>query len=720
MKYLPRTATWVCVLAPLSAYAGDTPEPEAEAPSDPAAPLAGMDIEDFSLEELLNRPITTASKREERLSESASITNVVTRQELDEFHMFSLEERLSMLPGIEVMETYYGFSSVTFRGVLQTHYNNKSLLLLNGHPIYAPTIGSHFLAQVPQTAIEQMEVISGPGSTLYGTNGYAGIINVITRRPDKEGFEGDGYFTAGSFWTTQGGFAAMASRDDLDVYLFGVHNDSRGYPFVVKKDEEGLSGKPSSIEDIYDYEDDFSSFYGGASFKGLTLNAGYFNEKKDKWGIIPTNVSTGPKYYDGWLADLTYRHDLNEEHSLSAVLRTNWFEETGILAWYPPVSFAPGTPTRMHYATSKSGAELQYNGAFLDDKLFAVAGVSADDLSTKPYKFFYMEDVFDADTGDTLFEAGDEREEATAISKPHSLFDMGSFVNLDYSPVEWLKLNGGLRHNYNSDYGSFVAPRGGVVVGLPEGMYVKALYGRAFRAPSFFEKHVATSNVLFGGDTDYRSGGRRFNNTIGPEVIDTIDLAVGIGSGGYMARLGGFYLSTDDLIGRTAVVPADSSLGNTVDTPSYANGDGYSIAGVELDLKARPTREAYVFLNGTYRQGLGDEDVAPSFAPLLMNVGGSYTLRELVRFSATGQYVGTRTVTLNETEDRAARDVSIDPYLPLNASVALLPNSYVDIEFAVKNLTDAQYAYPEYIRRNVAEVPGGPGRSYFGTIKLKR
>ncbi len=123
---------------------------------------------------------------------------------------------------------------------------------------------------------------------------------------------------------------------------------------------------------------------------------------------------------------------------------------------------------------------------------------------------------------------------------------MGSFVNLDYSPMEWLKLNGGLRHNYTSDL-------------------------------------------------------------------------------------------------------------ETPWTRLPMRSDGYSIAGVELDLKARPTREAHVFLNRTYRQGLGDDEVAQSFAPLLMNVGGSYTLRDLVRFSATGHYVGTRTVTLNETEDRAWR-----------------------------------------------------------------
>ncbi len=699
----------MCVLAPLSAAAQDAVGDERP-----------ENIEELSLVDLLNISITTASKRKEQLSESASIANVITRQEIEEFHMFSLEERLSMLPGVEVMESYYGFASVTFRGVLQTHYNNKSLLLLNGNPIYAPTIGSHFLAQVPQEAIEQMEVLSGPGSTLYGTNGYAGVINVVTRRPEEEGFEADAYLTGGSFFTSQAGFAAMASKGELDVYLFGVNNESRGYPFVVKEDEEGTKGQPASIEDVDAYEDDYSSFYGGVGYEGLTLNAGYFSQKKDKWGIIPTNVSTGAKYYDGWLADLTYRRDVHPNHALSATLRTNWFEETSIVAWYPPVSFAPGSPTRLHFKTSKSGGELQYNGSFFDDMLLVVGGVSGDRLETKPYKFFYMSDVTDATSGEVLFEAGDERTEASAISKAQSLLDLAAYVNVDFSPTEWLTLNGGLRDNYDSDYGIFIAPRGGVVFGLPEGMYVKALYGRAFRAPSFFEKHVSTANVLFGGDTNYTLDGQRVKNTIGPEVIDTVDVAWALSREGYMARVGGFYLSTDELIGRTGVVPADSSLGNTVDTPLYANGDGYAITGVEVDLKARPVENAHVFWNGTYRQALIDDKEPPlSFAPILMNVGGSYTFRDRVRLGAIGQYVGSRTVQLNETEDRPAKDVTLDPYFPLNASVALLANKNVDVEFALKNITDVEYAYPENIRRNVAEVPGGPGRSFYATLKLR-
>ena len=108
---------------------------------------------------------------------------------------------------------------------MQEHYNNRSLFLVNSHPLYVPTVGSHLLNQIPQTAIKQVEVIRGPESVLYGTNAFSGVINIITKKPG-EGSKGEAFFLAGSHFTNQFGFSLMDTIKDADVYLFaGVTGD---------------------------------------------------------------------------------------------------------------------------------------------------------------------------------------------------------------------------------------------------------------------------------------------------------------------------------------------------------------------------------------------------------------------------------------------------------------------------------------------------------------
>jgi outer membrane cobalamin receptor len=94
----------------------------------------------------------------------------------------NLYELISYLPGVEMVETSFGRTVLNFRGLKNIHYINQSLLMINGNPIYDVVTGSYYLEAIPVSAISRIEVIRGPGSSLYGTNAYSGVINVITKK----------------------------------------------------------------------------------------------------------------------------------------------------------------------------------------------------------------------------------------------------------------------------------------------------------------------------------------------------------------------------------------------------------------------------------------------------------------------------------------------------------------------------------------------------------
>jgi outer membrane receptor for ferrienterochelin and colicin len=139
----------------------------------PARNTQKTSLAQMSIEELLNVEVVTTSKTQRRISQSPAIISTITGAEIAERGISNVYEALSYLPGIELIETFYGYTDVTFRGILQDNYNNKAVLLVNGQPFYDQIVSTFYAEQIPLSAIERIEVIRGPGGVLYGTNAFA-------------------------------------------------------------------------------------------------------------------------------------------------------------------------------------------------------------------------------------------------------------------------------------------------------------------------------------------------------------------------------------------------------------------------------------------------------------------------------------------------------------------------------------------------------------------
>src|SRR2546428_10229392 len=155
------------------------------------------DLADLSLEELANLEITSVSRRAERLSDAPASIFVITGDDIRRSGATSIPEALRLAPNLEVARVDSRQYAISARGFNNT-IANKLLVLIDGRTVYTPLFSGVFwdAQDTLLEDVERIEVISGPGATLWGANAVNGVINVITRRASD---------TQGAFAYAQGG-----------------------------------------------------------------------------------------------------------------------------------------------------------------------------------------------------------------------------------------------------------------------------------------------------------------------------------------------------------------------------------------------------------------------------------------------------------------------------------------------------------------------------------
>ena len=159
------------------------------------------DLADLSLEQLGNIDITSVSKKKERLLDAAASIFVITHDDIRRSGATSLPEALRLAPNLQVAQTGAATYAISARGFNNANaLANKLLVLVDGRTVYSPIYSGVFWDQqdVMLEDVDRIEVISGPGGTLWGANAVNGVINIITR-------------TAGD---TQGGLVTLGGGSD--------------------------------------------------------------------------------------------------------------------------------------------------------------------------------------------------------------------------------------------------------------------------------------------------------------------------------------------------------------------------------------------------------------------------------------------------------------------------------------------------------------------------
>jgi iron complex outermembrane recepter protein len=141
------------------------------------------DLADQSLEDLMNVEVTSVSKSEQTLSRTASAIFVITAEDIARSGATNIPDLLRMVPGMDVAQINANTWAVSARG-FNGEFSNELLVMVDGRTVYLPTFGGVFwdVLDMPLDDIERIEVIRGPGATIWGTNAVNGVVNIITKK----------------------------------------------------------------------------------------------------------------------------------------------------------------------------------------------------------------------------------------------------------------------------------------------------------------------------------------------------------------------------------------------------------------------------------------------------------------------------------------------------------------------------------------------------------
>jgi iron complex outermembrane receptor protein len=165
-----------------------------------AADVDPSSLLDMSLAELSNIEVTSVSKKAEKETEAAAAIYVITQEDIKNSGATAIPELFRMVPGMTVTQSGAHDWTVTARG-FNDQFSNKLLVLIDGRTVYSPLF-SGVIWENQDTVledIERIEVIRGPGATLWGANAVNGVINIITKHAKD----------------TQGGYASLSAGNQV-------------------------------------------------------------------------------------------------------------------------------------------------------------------------------------------------------------------------------------------------------------------------------------------------------------------------------------------------------------------------------------------------------------------------------------------------------------------------------------------------------------------------
>jgi len=206
----------------------------ARAPLTADGPKGVRDLADASLEDLMNIEVTTVSKKDQKLSQAPAAIYVITQEDIRRSGMSAIPDLLRMVPGLQVGQMQAGSWGVSARG-FNSQSSDKMLVLVDGRSIYSPIDKGVFWDEqdIPLDDIERIEVVRGPGATMWGANAVNGVVNIITKKAKD---------TQGSLATAEAGNGQLGAE-----LRFGGSLGGDGYYRIFSKYTDGEDLKSSQL-----------------------------------------------------------------------------------------------------------------------------------------------------------------------------------------------------------------------------------------------------------------------------------------------------------------------------------------------------------------------------------------------------------------------------------------------------------------------------------------
>ncbi len=453
------------------------------------------DLTKLNLEQLMKVQFSTASKHAEDVSATPASVTVITRAEIRAYGYRTLAEVLRSVRGFWT-NSDRNYSYLGVRGFARPgDYNTRILLLVNGHRLndnifYQALIGTEFPLDID--LIERIEIVRGPASSLYGTNAFLGVVNVVTQQPPIS--------------------TTVEASVDAGSQLTRKLRVTLGLPRILDGALFSTSMyRTDGVERLYFPEFDTPATNRGVAYRvdGDRSESGFALVRRRNWKfeallgsrekLVPT-ASFETIFNDGatrtidtrGFAEATYQRDF-----LSGLqLTSRWF--------YDMYSY------RGTYAYSKDGLRLlnfdRARGDWVGTELNVSHPLGHRNRLTTGFDFRYnlrqnQYNVWQSSAAPVL----DDRRNS-------SVFAFYAQDELKISAR--FSVNSGVRIDHYSTFGVAVSPRAAAIFRPDNKTAIKYAYGHAFRVPNSYELYYADGVSL------------EANPRLQPEVIDSHNFAV--------------------------------------------------------------------------------------------------------------------------------------------------------------------------------------------------
>lgn len=226
-----------------------------------AVDAVGVSSADELFALIMNKNVSSASKKEEDSFKSPLSSSVLTKDEIRTYGCLSIEEALRLIPGAVVSERANGMFDVQLRGLSGVPENNlwiynenvSTLLMVDGRPVFNYSYGVTLWESLPISIedVNRIEIVRGPSSALYGSNAVAGVINIITEKGNNESVAVSGSFNAGSKNTYIADFGIRKSfKNKWHIGVTGnIQNRNRGTDKIYIIERMAATGDPNKPSD---------------------------------------------------------------------------------------------------------------------------------------------------------------------------------------------------------------------------------------------------------------------------------------------------------------------------------------------------------------------------------------------------------------------------------------------------------------------------------------
>ncbi len=625
-----------------------------------------IDLENISLEELMNIKITVASKTALTQRESPAIVSVITDNDIKNIGARDMLDVLRLIPGFTFNQDVTGLVSWSLRG----NWGNegKILLLVDGQEMNEIAFASNYFGnRFDVSQIKRIEVIRGPGSSIYGGYAELGVVHIITKDADQlNGLQVAGTYgqlegaTGRSNLSISGGKNINGFKISLGAYLSkgqrGIDNYTDIYGSSVSmKNNSNLNNNQLNL---------------GIKYKGLSLRsiAEQYNTTalNNYDAITPYGIKTS---YGSWVNEVKYDFKIGSKITLSPKFNTNFFQpyavtDTNISTYVINANRTTG------------GLHLNYD---LNDNINLIAGVE--------YFRDYAKNTRPQDDWNNY-----------GINKNNvSYGTLGAYAQT-LVKTKIVNFTAGLKAINHEVFGSAIAPRLGFTKIIGD-FHSKLLYNRAFRTPT-------VDNL-------------KANPNVKPEITDVFELEIGYKiTPNFIVSANAFDITISKPI--VYSVPAGT-------TGTYDNFSKTGTRGIETEFRYQ-TATWFVAGNYSYYTAAGKNGVElykvdnnqnqnlgnPQHK---INLMSNFKIQDIFYFSPSVTYLSSKSGFNRLINDSTAAQSVLPSNTMLNFGIGK-DNIWgcIDVNLTAYNLLDqkAKYVQPYGISSNPALLTPltGTGREY--------